>query len=230
MADKPFPTTEGDLNVFVQNFKVKIVAYVVVLNLLASEISALGDDALNFNYIVNFAQQVEDSKDAFYAFKDELINGGIATAPLIVPTFAPVDMPKEPIAGIKKRLRGLIARIKASAGYTQQIGEDLGLVENDPGSLNPDTLNADIKPRAIADGKVEITFSKQGMSAMRVDFRRKGDVKYEFAGLYPSSPAIHDEPSVPPDVPEQREYRGILIKKNDPIGNVSPSYTIVTTP
>ena len=65
---------------------------------------------------------------------------------------------------------------------------------------------------------------------MRVEFKRKGESNWTLADVFTSSPGIHDAPSVPPDEPESREYRGVLIKKNTAVGNVSPAYTVVTTP
>jgi len=230
MADKPFPTNEPEINLLLQSLVIKLPAHVGALAITQGEFDALVDDALNYNYILTVAQLITDSADAFYAFKDELVNGEISISPLTFPTFPLIATPKDALPGIKKRLRALLKRIKAAAGYTVQIGEDLGLIENDPGALNPDSITADIKVRALMDGKVEIVFSKQGMEAIRVDFRRKGDVTWMLAGTYTSSAGIHDTPSVPPGEPETREYRAIMMKKNVPIGNMSPIYPIVTTP
>ena len=230
MADKPLPTKEPELNVFIQNLVVKLPAWAGILGISPAAMTELENDALNFNYTLNISQGVTDSKEAFFEFKDVLMNGPIGTAPLPLPTFPAIATPKDPVAGIVKRLRRLIQQIKLSSAYTDQIGEDLGLVESSPASFNPNDLFAEITPRAIANGKVEITFSKQGMDAMRVEFRRKGETNWSLAGVYTSSGGIHDAPSVPPDSPEQREYRGILTKKNQDIGNMSPIYTIVTTP
>ncbi len=230
MADKPFPTNEPDINLLLQSLVIKLPAHATPLGIDQAELDALINDASNFTYVLTTAQLVTDSVDAFFAFKDDMFNGDPSTTALIMPTFPTIATPRETLPGIKKRLRALLKRIKASVGYTVQIGEDLGLIENDPGALNPDSITAEIKVRALQDGKVEIVFSKQGMDAIRVDFRRKGDVVWMLAGIYTSSAGIHDTPSVPPGEPEAREYRAIMIKKNVPIGNMSPIYTVVTTP
>ena len=230
MADKQFPTTEAELNLLLQSLNTKLPTYSATLGITAPEMTSLSYDAVNFNYIINFAQLVNDSKDAFFAFKEDLIDGEVSNIELPIPTFPTVSMPEAALPGIKKRLRSLLKRIKSAPAYTEQIGEDLGLVEKDASGFNPDDLFAELKPRAISNGRVEISFSKQGMDAMRVEFKRKGESSWSLASVFTASPGIHDAPSVPPDTPESREYRGILIKKNDPIGNMSPSYTIVTTP
>ncbi len=83
---------------------------------------------------------------------------------------------------------------------------------------------------ALPRGKVSIAFSKQGQDAMRGEFKRKKDTEWLLAGIWTTSAGIHDEPSVPPGDPESRQYRGILLNKNEPFGNYSTIYTIVTTP
>ena len=230
MADKPFPTNEADLNLLLQTFKAKLPLHATALGLTPAEVTTESEDAENFNYVITMAPQVMDAKDAYFAFKDLLIDGEISTVQPPMPTFPTVTTPQHPFPGIKKRTRMLIKRIKASPGYTTQIGEDLGLIENDQQSLNPNELFAELKLRAMSDSRVEITFSKQGQDAMQVTFRRKGDTAWTAAGTYTSSPAVHTAPPTVPGDPESREYRGILVKKNEPIGNMSPSYNIVTTP
>lgn len=230
MADKPFPTNEADLNLLLQTFKAKLPLHATALGLTPAEVTTESEDADNFNYVITMAPQVMDAKDAYFAFKDLLIDGEISTVQPPMPTFPTVTTPQHPFPGIKKRTRMLIKRIKASPGYTTQIGEDLGLIENDQQGFNPNELFAELKLRAMSDSRVEITFSKQGQDAMQVTFRRKGDTAWTAAGTYTSSPAVHTAPPTVPGDPESREYRGILVKKNDPIGNMSPSYNIVTTP
>ncbi len=231
MADKPLPTNEGELNIFMQALVAKVPTYSATLGLTAGEVDALNDDAANFEYIIEAAALVTDSKDAFFSFKRELIDGVPSTTQLAIPTFPAISTPEHPFPGIMKRLRALIQRIKTSPGYTQQIGEDLGLVDSGDAPLSPDDLTAEFSNvKALSDSRVEISFSKQGQDAMKVLFKRNADSKFNLAGIYTSSPAIHDEGPIDSDTPESRQYKGVLMKKNEEIGNESPIYTVVTTP
>jgi len=230
MADKGIPQTEAEINIFLQTLDIKLPAYETILAITTEELEDLKNDAQNFDNMLVTTQRIIDSKDAFFEFKENLFKGEPSTVALTPPVFPLISPPQPALPGIIRRLRNLVKRIKTAPGYTIQIGEDLGLVESDPAGFNPDTLTAELKVRAISNGRVEISFSKQGMDAMRVEFKRKGETTWTLAGIFTASPGVHDEASVPPGSPEVREYRGFLVKKNEIVGNASPSYTVVTTP
>lgn len=175
------------------------------------------------------ANQVNDSKDEFFSFKEQMFYGD-PNANFKVPVFPVLEMPEGAAPGIVTWVKQLIKRIKAAPGYTPQIGEALGLVTTGSEGIAPGDIIPQLTPKAINDGAVEIKFKKQGMTAIRIDYRKKGDSGWKLAGVYSSSPAIHFEQSTPPDTPEAREYRGILLKKNEPVTQYSATYNIVTTP
>ncbi|MEQ1606794.1 MAG: hypothetical protein ABL999_18170 [Pyrinomonadaceae bacterium] len=230
MADRQFPTSESEINLFLQNMAIKLPGFQVTLGLTLAEVATLGSDADNYNYIISTAPQVNDTKDAFYSFKSELIDGEPDTTAIVPPVFPIIATPDPALPGIIRRTRNLIRRIKSAPGYTPIIGEDLGLVIDDAAPLDPENLTASLSLKALSDSRVEITFSKQGLSGMRVEFKRKNDANWGLAGIFIVSPGFHVEPSIPEDEPESRQYRGYLLDKNEPVGNVSPIYTIVTTP
>jgi len=230
LKDKPLPTTEAGWNLLFQNLKAKLPGYGSALSLTLAEIAAVVRDAENFNYLITVAQQVNDSKDAFFAFKDLLIEGDISSTIVAEPTFPTIVMPEDAMPGIKKRFRKLIQRIKTANGYTDQIGEDLGLLENVPNSIVPQDVVPELKLKALTGSRVEITFSKKGFDAMRVEFQRKGDTVWHLDGIYTRSPATSEIAPVVPGEPETRSYRGVLMENNIAVTQYSPTYTIVTTP
>lgn len=228
MPDIPFPAAEGDIELLLENFDVKLPGYQATLALTAGDLTRVAANAANYNYLRALATQVNDSKEAFFAFKASMFTGPTEGAfePPILPI---VTLPELGSPGIVTWTRQLIKRIKAATGYNQQIGEDLGLVTATGDSLNPADIVPTLTVKALNDGAVEIKFSKQGLDAMRVDWRKKGDGAWLLAGVYTGSPGIHDTPSTGGE-PEGREYRGILLKKNVAVSQYSPTYNVVTTP
>lgn len=228
MAEVQFPENEGDTELFLNNLDVKLPIYQVVLALTVGDTVRAAANAANYSYLRTIASQIEDSKEAFYAFKRSMYTG--PTEGTFEPPVLPiVTMPELANPGIVTWTKQLIKRIKAATGYTQQIGEDLGLVTAESDSLNPADIIPTLTVKALNDGGVEIKFSKQGLDAMRVDYRKKGEAAWLLAGVYTSSPGIHNAPSTGNE-PEGREYRGILLKKNAPVSQYSPTYNVVTTP
>lgn len=228
MPEVPFPTDEGAVELLLQNLAVKLPTYQVQLALTLADTVRSAANAANYDYLRNVALQVTDSKEAFFQYKASMFTGPIEGnfAPPVLPI---VTLPEAAEPGIVPWTKGLIKRIKAATGYTQQIGEDLGLVTADSESLNPADIVPTLTLKALNDGDVEIKFSKQGLDAMRVDWRKKGEGAWLLAGVYTSSPGVHSHPSTDGE-PEGREYRGILLKKNAPVSQYSPTYNVVTTP
>lgn len=230
MADKPFPNTESEVNLLFQTMKTQLPLVNAQLGLAAEDVNFFVKQADNYQYLLNTAQDVSDQKEAFTTFKRSIFEGDPLAPPPTPPIFPVIAAPQPFVNGLENEAKAIIKRIKASAGYNQTIGEQLGLVDTGSASFNPNDLVAALKLTSKSGSNVEIAFSKQGQDAMRVEFRRKGETDWSLAGVFLSSPGTHSVPSVPPDEPESRQYRGILLKKNDPIGNFSPIYTVVTTP
>lgn len=230
MADKPFPNTEPEVNLLFQTMATVLPTVNAQLGLAAADVDFFVKQAPNYQYLLNVAQEISDQKEAFTSFKRSIFEGDpLAPAPT-PPVFPTVSGPNPFLNGLETEAKAIIKRIKASAGYNQTIGEQLGLVDTGPSSFNPNDLTAALKITSKSGNIVEIAFSKQGQDAMRVEMKRKSETEWGLAGTYLSSPGTHAVPSIPPDEPESRQYRGVLIKKNDPIGNLSPIYTVVTTP
>ena len=230
MADKPFPTNEADTNLLFQTLKTQLPLVNAQLGLDAADVNFFLLQAPNYQYLLTVAQEINDQHEAFTAFKKSLLDGDPKDPPPLAPVFAIIALPETASNGIEAEAKAIIKRIKASAGYNPTIGEQLGLVDSTEGPSNPNDLTAELKCTAKAGGAVEIAFSKQGQDAMRGEFKRKNDTEWQFAGIWTASPAFHIAASVPPGDPESRQYRGVLIKKNEPVGNHSPIYTVVTTP
>ena len=230
LRDKRLPTTEAEWIVFMQNFVAKLASYAATLGLTPTEVSQQADDTLNYEYLVGVAQQVNDSKDSFFSFKELVFDGAITTVIPPDPTFPVIATPKSATPGIIKRIRLLVKRIKASTGFSDQIGEDLGLLENVPNSIVPQDIVPEMKLKALTGSLVEISFSKKGFDAMRVEYQRKNDTGWQLAGVFTSSPATHELPPELAGEPESRSYRGVLMEKNVAVTQYSPTYTIVTTP
>lgn len=226
MPDKPFPFTEGGINLLLQTLAINLATYKIVLPVLQADIDFIEAAAENFQYLINTSPLILDAKEAYTKFKEAYFNLPVGGKEPDVIVFPVIAVPNPTVVGLITETKAIIKRIKSAAGYNEVIGEALGLID---GGSDPilDNLTAALKLKALSASRVEITFSKQGQSAMQVEFKRKGELVWSIAGVYTSSPAIHNAPS---DDPEAREYRGFLTKKDVAVGNISPIYTVVTTP
>jgi hypothetical protein len=228
MPDKPFPRTEGDLHVFVQNLATRLPAHNNIFDFTTIELAKLESHAVNLGYIRALTVQVNDSKHAFTDWKQKMLHGDNALLGEL-PTFPEVALPEANWSGLVPFVKNIVKRIKAHPGYNEFIGEDLGLIVDNPTSTPDEDMIPEIELKAINNGKIEIRFKRAGFDSIRIDWRPKGEQTWQLAGVYTNSPAVHDHAS-PGDAPEAREYRAIFLRKNEAVSKFSSTYNIVTTP
>ncbi len=228
MAEKPLPTSEGDWEIFIENLAEKLPAEQAALGLTVGDTVRLSAAALNFDYLRNVANQMKDTNDAFYEYKKSMFYGPMEGT-FEPPTFPIVTLPELGEPGIIPWVRQLVQRIKASPAYTEQMGENFGFIVNGSEGIAPGEIVPTIKLAALTFGRVEIKFGKQGLDGIQIEWRPKGEQAWQLADKYTSSPAIHEAPS-PDDKPQAREYRAILLKKNQAVSQFSAIESVTTTP
>ncbi len=140
--------------------------------------------------------------------------------PIIKPPAAP---PTQVEPDVKSFTYALRREIVNKSNYSVADGELLGF-ERPVGASQPDTLiTAKFTNRTLADFDLEIQFSKQGMDALRLEARRKG-ADWQRLDTLTANGSVHVNPTTPGDA-EQIELRGILLRKNQPVGNYSEIQT-----
>ncbi|HMO82229.1 MAG TPA: hypothetical protein PKD24_15740 [Pyrinomonadaceae bacterium] len=228
MPDKPFPKSEAEIEQLIDRLEAELPAYQVLLGLTVGDMVRLSNAKANFHYIRDVAGEISGKKESFQDFKNAMFNGP-ETPTIDPPVFPVIALPELHEQGIIPFIRSLIKQLKASPNYTEAIGEVLDLVVDSPDHLNPGDIVPELRLKSIEDGEVEIKFSKQGLDAIRIDWRVKDTTEWQNAGTFTTSPAIHSHPSTD-GKPEAREYRGRLLKKNVPVSQYSAIYTVVTNP
>ncbi len=227
-----FPVSQAERNLLLQSLKTKLANYQATFGLSDETIRQNQDDAVVYEFLIITANQLENDVAEFFGYKSTVSDGDIN---LPTPAYPTVSIPALPAlaigvkAGIIPRTKALIRFIKAHPNYTTEIGDDLGINWSGGDPIAPDQLVAGLNPRSMPNDKVEISFSKQGQQAMRIQKRLKGETDFSTVAEPASSPYLDETPSTGGN-PEQREYRGILLDKNQAVGQYSPIYTVVTTP
>ncbi len=130
---------------------------------------------------------------------------------------APGSPPPAPAVGVEKFTRDWAGQIKKMTIYAPADGEAMGIAA--PKS-EPEPL-ADMQPtfKAVTREAFEVgvTFKKQGMSAVRFEYRHKGGA-WLSAGVLLSSPgSFAIAPTVPGEA-EQIELRAIFMQGNNNVG------------
>lgn len=159
--------------------------------------------------MLNVAQEISNQREAFTSFKRSLFKGDPLATPPNPPVFPAINLPNPAANGVEETVKAIIKRIKASAGYNETIGEQLGLVDTGFNPISPDTLTAELKLKALSNSRVEIAFSKQGQDAIRPpSFAARARPRGRSQEFTRRRRELRSR-AYPADDPESREYRSI---------------------
>jgi hypothetical protein len=202
-----FPTTEAGQSVWLANFSLKLPIHGPVCGIGAEEIAGtVGEVGYYVWMLHHWHPAIQRHAKESTAYKSLMISGsGSEASPL--PQLAQFpDPPPPPRPGIQKRLFNLIIRIKASAGYNESIGHDLGII------ATPGTAEHPIPELTVTAGlgtagpQVRIDFKKYGHDGVWIETRTNGG-DWAFLAIDTVKPYLDERPLAPGNTHETREYR-----------------------
>ncbi len=128
-------------------------------------------------------------------------------------------------AKIVAKIRARTNLIKASAGYTEGIGQELGIIGT---TKKVDVVNHKpiIKVELIAS-VVRISFKKNNTDGINLYRRRKGELEWQFVARDTISPYEDRIQLQQPGQPEHWEYRAIAVLKDQEIGQPSDVVEVI---
>ena len=175
------PGRDSELDTFEENFRAKLSVHSAALGIDPEEAAAI-TSLINIHKTA-FANMV-DKRHASKAAKEE-------------------NKAKKKI--LLSELRRISRQIKALKGYTEAIGDDLGII-------GPQTVASDSgekKPQITAKTSghlVILKYKKNGSNGIRIYCKRGNETDYSFLALSTVSPFTDDRPNLQTAVPEKREY------------------------
>jgi hypothetical protein len=226
-----FPKSQAEINALLQIWFVKIANWTTLYGLSNNTVQQVQDDALIFKHLLDITLELEADRSELTAYKTNIFFGNPKSTAAAFPaiTLSAVPGAVGNIApGIYDRNRELYNFLKAHPNRTTESLADLGILTASP----PKIANADLRPSlkisAQINDRTEISFGKQGQTAIRLQMRR-GTADWLVVGDPTTSPFIDNTASTANN-PEKREYRGVYLLKNETIGQFSDIVTVVTTP
>lgn len=143
-----------------------------------------------------------------------------------LPAPAPINFalapgsPAEVPPGIEERVREIARQIKGHISYSKADGELLGIIAPETSEI-PLGPGVEVSPtftlQTLAAFELQATFSKQGNSAVKFQYRHKGG-NWLPAGVLLNSPGTFAVAPAVPGVAEQIEVRAIFLLGNEEVG------------
>ena len=122
--------------------------------------------------------------------------------------------------------RRIAKKIKASTGYTEAIGDELGIIGPEVETPPLEEMKPNLKAE-VSGGVIEIKWDKQGMEAIAAYSKRGSEVSFSFFDKDVESPLIDDRPKLNPDEPEERSYYAYYLDDNENVGQQSDIITVI---
>jgi hypothetical protein len=186
------PRQESLLVTWLQNFKAKIVLHATELGLETAEVTPVITFCDSVITAVKDAGIAKSTYESVVKNKNSVVDGGVST------------------------VRTFVGKIKNAQGFTETIGEDLGILKSISStdfSVYKPTLKGVAHP-----GYVLIKFSKKGVDGINLYTRKKGDSEWKKLNLYMFSPCVDARPLAVAGQAENREYMGIGVIKDHETG------------
>lgn len=219
------PASMPEQLILVTNFKLKIGGYTARLGLTPAQVTfvlSLCDAIIG---ACNAAEAARASSLAMTAWREAVMTGDPVGTPVAPAPVFPVVGEVEYTCGSLTQFKRFRDIIVASAGYTLEIGEDLGIV----GAEISPRPSGDLKPvfkSVTASGyTVTINGSMQGMDALRVEYATKGGAFQPVAFLTNTPAGFTITPTVPGQ-PEIGHVRAVFIKRSQEVGTYSADYPV----
>ena len=233
MATDYYPRKRAELPEYYQNLVAQLAALAAKYGITPAMLAEINADNAWIQYWIPAMFEVEGHVDALTGkdgYFDTIVTAAEGTPSPTEPDIAlPAGAPAPVPPGARARVRDIANFVKGNPVYVVSDGELLGIVSSKETPTSPTLLTADFTARTLAGFSLEVTFSKQGMSAMRFEYRHKGG-NWIFVNVLPSSPGTLVITPAVPGVAEQIELRSILMEKNEPVGNYSDTKNAFIAP
>jgi len=224
-----FPKASADKIVWLNNYMAKLKAHADQVGLSADQLAASLAGLMYYLWILQYwyPAMLQNALEAT-AYRDLIAmgNGSICRLPTPVSCEqAPAECPP----GVLPRLFNEVQRIKLSKGYTESIGQDLGII----GKLSSASYAVPdyslVLDRGDDNERVNIPFTKHGHDGVYIESRRNNG-EWEFLAIVMSKPYYDERPLFIAGTPEVREYRIRYWDDGATNGNFAPIQKITVGP
>ena len=203
MALKDFiKKTDADLSKQEENFNTKLPAHAAALGILPAEVTSV--TGILTDHITSFTNSIAKKAESKAAVHDNLAKKALAL----------------------DEFRRIAKKIKASTGYTEAIGEELGIIGPDVAPSDYRTVQPKLKGD-ISGEVVHIYFDKFDLEGLKLFSQRGAETDYTFLANDTHSPYTDSRKKLDLSKPEERRYYAYYTMDEDEVGLKSDILTIV---
>jgi hypothetical protein len=233
MNESYYPAAQGDQIDWNTNIIDQLPALATELSIAPAELtSILNDCAFQVFLLSKVDQMARSTFAALHGFTKAMDRSPLNSPAIAMPTLPtwPVDAPALVLPGIGARRSAWVAKAKKSNGYNKDTNGRTLRLEPTVTPFDPSTYVAQLKSlKAVGHEQVLVTVRKGGgeVTMLKLLMRLKGQGDFRQVGMFTSRTYFDNTPLAQPNVPEEREYQLIAMKKDAPIGQPSPIMSVM---
>lgn len=209
------------------NFALKFNQLAADLGFSGAEIAAVKNDELVVQWLLDAENAFEANLDGFRKFRDESLYGEKNDPAPVEPVTVLPAAPAEFTSAIIERLVNLVERIQLAPKYTEEIGAQFDILGKPADSIAPEDLKPVLKVKALPNFQIQIEFKRGDTNGILIQTQTGAENTWTEAGRFFSSPAML---TVGCGTPQTVRLRGRYLMKNEPVGEYSDIFQIVTNP
>ncbi|MCX6900481.1 MAG: hypothetical protein NT105_17515 [Verrucomicrobia bacterium] len=229
---KYYPARIDSQITWLLNFSAKLPGYETPLGLPSAHVDACVASCKYLVYVLQLWLPAVRTFGLAATEAADLLASGEGSAAVPLPVFTLPPLPEGVVAVppgvLTPRLFALVALIKASPGYTDTIGLDLGIVGADPAVGTVPEVTAEVQAGDTCQN-VALAFVKHGHTGVYVESKR-GNGPWEFLATDTFSPYLDTRTLLVAGTPEVRQYRLRYWDKGEPVGEWSDIVTVTVAP
>lgn len=220
------PTADSDRVIWLNNFSTKIGTYATSVGVTSAEVTQIQKDASMFQYIMNLVEIYKQTLNNLVSYKS-LLKRPIGQQHLgAIPSLPTLAAPPAAVSeGVLTRIAAIVKRIKASANYTENMGQDLGIIAPIQ-SIDLSTLQPDLTVKLDA-GRPHIKSSKGIADALDLYVDRNDGAGFILIGRL-IKPDYIDTANLPAGtLLAEWDYKAMFVIGNDNVGLMSPIVSVI---
>ena len=221
------PNGNAQRGTWISNFDIKLKELGSKVGATKDDTDSVHADALAFVYSLLLSAASLSFEHQCATYQLSIRNSPNGTEPIDIPVLAVVGVAPAPVpSGIFTRIGLLVKRIKASKGYTDDIGRALGIIGAEMEAKN---ATDDVQPKLsgkMVGGFAQLKYTKGANNGIRIESRR--GTESDFTLLDKINKTIYSDkrPNLIAGQPEKREYRAWFFVGDEVVGQVSAVISI----
>ena len=225
-----FPLSFAERAGWFQTFSINFATLGPGLGFTPLEIADVNTDNASVQLLYQWSLLVDNFSKGMTSYRREVLEGKDGDPE--------ADQPQAPdfgdntivLPGIYERLDKLVKRIKVAPSYSDEEGQQLGIVAPKVDPIAPGTNPPVLKLYASPGNVVNVEFIRGNTDGIRIQTSLDKSNVWNNEGTFKKSPAAITIPAGPGDLPRSVQVRARFVEGNDPVGDYSDIVTIATMP